>query len=302
MNVWQVLFAGGLVGTGVTVLLAGLLPAHPNLHAALSRLDPRAIDPTAVTIPLTNDSGPRVLIAARRRVLPRLVETLGLARYASDLRMVDQNAEDLAARKIGYALVGLALPTAATLALTLIGVQPPLAIPAAAGLVLAGALFVVPDVDLRRRATTARESMRRAACVFLELVALERAADAGTTEALDRAATIGTSREFDRIRDALLRAELAGQPSWQGLTDLGTATGVPELGDLADIMSLSGQDGAAVYATLRARAASLRTQLLTTTSAKANAASEHMIVPVAMLGVAFMALIGYPAFARILFG
>ena len=58
----------------------------------------------------------------------------------------------------------------------------------------------------------------------------------------------------------------------------------------------------AVYATLRARAASLRTQLLTASAAQANTASEHMIVPVALLGIAFMALIGYPAFARILFG
>ena len=50
-----------------------------------------------------------------------------------------------------------------------------------------------------------------------------------------------------------------------------------------------GQDGAAVYATLRARAASLRTQMLATRTAQANAASEHMVVPVALLGVAFMA-------------
>jgi ribosome-interacting GTPase 1 len=67
-------------------------------------------------------------------------------------------------------------------------------------------------------------------------------------------------------------------------------------------MRLSGHDGAAVYGTLRARAASLRTQLLSATAAEANAASEHMTVPVALLGVAFMALIGYPAFARILTG
>ena len=78
--------------------------------------------------------------------------------------------------------------------------------------------------------------------------------------------------------------------------------GVAELGDLADIMRLSGEDGAAVYTTLRARAASLRSQLLSADAAAANAASEHMIVPVALLGIAFMALIGYPAFARILFG
>jgi hypothetical protein len=36
--------------------------------------------------------------------------------------------------------------------------------------------------------------------------------------------------------------------------------------------------------------------------AQANAASEHMIVPVAALGLGFMALVGYAAFALILYG
>ena len=67
-------------------------------------------------------------------------------------------------------------------------------------------------------------------------------------------------------------------------------------------MRLSGQDGAAVYATLRARATSLRTALTTQAAAAANAASEHMVIPVAALGLVFMALVGYPAFARIVFG
>jgi type II secretion system (T2SS) protein F len=299
---WQILLAGATVGAGVTVLVAGLVPTRPNLHAALTRLDPHAGDPGLRTDPTPTAPGPQRWAGIRRRVLPQLVESLGLARYTADLHMVDQTPEDLAARKTTFALLGLATPTLLALAASAAGVGTPAAVPVAGAVVLAGAGFVVPDVDLRRRAGLARESMRRAACVFLELVALERAADAGTTEALDRAAAIGGSREFDRIRDALLRAELAGSPPWQGLTDLAGATGVPELGDLADIMALSGQDGAAVYTTLRARATSLRTQLLTATTAKANAASEHMVVPVALLGVAFMALIAYPAFTRILFG
>ena len=62
----------------------------------------------------------------------------------------------------------------------------------------------------------------------------------------------------------------------------------------------AGRDGAAVATTLRARAASVRTQLLTLATAKANAASEHMVVPVSLLGLCFMALIGYPALIRIL--
>lgn len=65
-------------------------------------------------------------------------------------------------------------------------------------------------------------------------------------------------------------------------------------------MRLAGRDGAAVYATLRARAAGLRTQLLAAATTKANAASEHMTVPVSLLGLCFMALLGYPALVRIL--
>lgn len=297
MTLWPILLAGALVGTGAILAVAGVIPTAPNLHAALARLDAHA-----TPVPLQADEGGSRWSAARRRWLPQLVESLGLRRFAADLRMVDQTPEDLAARKVGYGLLGIAFPALLTGAAAAAGVSPSLAITLAFALLLGGALFMVPDFDLRRRATTARADLRRATCVYLELVALERAADAGTTEALDRAASIGTAREFERIRDALLRAQLRGQRSWQGLTDLADSTAVPELGDLADIMRLSGHDGAAVYATLRARAASLRTQLLTATTAKANAASEHMIVPVALLGVAFMALIAYPAFARIMFG
>ena len=302
MNLWQILLAGALAGTGVTMVLAGLVPTRPHLHAALVRLDPRATSNTGYRAqPSRNTSRFGGLDRARAQILPQLVETFGLARFACDLNLVDQKPEDLAARKVGYALAGLAFPAVVTLALGFLGVHPPVVIPGFVSLALAAVGFVLPDVDLRDRATVAREAMRRAACVFLELVALERAADAGPTEALDRAAAIGGSRQFARIRDALLRAELAGEPPWQGLADLAETTVVAELGDVADIMRMSSQDGAAVYATLRARAASLRTQLLAIDTAKANAASEHMVVPVALLGVAFMVLIGYPAIARLLF-
>lgn len=297
MITWQVLLAGALVGVGVTLVAAGLAPAHPDLRAALDRLDPR----TAAQFAVTAD-GRGLIGVARARMLPRVVETLGLRRFTADLRMVDQTVEQLAVRKVGYALLGLTFPTVMALLLAAVGIRAPVVFPAALAAVGTGVLFFAPDVDLRRRATRARSDMRRATCVYLELVALERAADSGATEALERAATVGQSREFERIREALLTAEVTGKPAWTGLSELADVTRIPELGDLADIMRLSGQDGAAVYGTLRARAASLRTQLLTATAAEANAASEHMTVPVALLGVAFMALIGYPAFARIFAG
>ncbi|WP_199421652.1 hypothetical protein [Actinotalea solisilvae] len=292
---WEVLLAGALVGSGITVVAAGLVPSRPQLAAALARLDPRVS--RSETPPASG-----ALAGVRARTLPRLVEGLGLRRFSAELAVTEQTVEALAARKVGYALVGLAFPPMMAALLAVAGVSAPPVLPVGVGLVSAGVLSLVPDVELRRRAATARAAMRRATCVYLELVALERAADAGATEALERAATVGRSREFQRIREALLTAEVTGRPAWDGLYRLADDTGVVELADLADIMRLSGTDGAAVYGTLRARATSLRTQLLATASADANAASEHMTIPVALLGVAFMALIALPAFARIFTG
>jgi hypothetical protein len=282
--------AGAAVGAGAVIALAGALPTTPDLKAVLARLDP---GPSAAALaPATRHDA----LAAR------LADALGLQRYAADLALVDETPGQLAVRKAAYALLGLAFPPVLALVMGVVGLRLPWAIPGAASLALAAVLFFAPDLDLRRTAAAVRAEMRRAVCVFLELVALERVADAGAAEALERAADIGDGRAFTLIRDALLRARLFGVPPWRELERLSDELRVAELGDVADIMRLSGEDGAAVYATLRARATSLSTALLNADAASANAASEHMVVPVAMLGLAFMALLGFPALSRIVFG
>jgi hypothetical protein len=281
-------------------MVAGLLPTTPDLQSALARLTSTPAGRHADARPTSTGEGRwRTWIGGQ---LPMLASTLGLNRYRADLDLIGEAPEALALRKVAFGLLGLAFPPVLAAAMAVIGLSLPLAIPGLASLVLGALLFLAPDLDVRRRAAATRAEMRRAVCVYLELVALERVADAGTAEALHRAADIGDGRAFALIRDALLRAQLTGSPPWQGLARLAEELRVPELGDVADIMRLSGEDGAAVYATLRARAASLRSALLTDTAAEANAASEHMIMPVAVLGVTFMVLLGYPAFARILFG
>jgi Type II secretion system (T2SS), protein F len=288
-----VVLTGATMGGGLALVVAGLTPTVPDLRAVFARLDspPPAAEAAATGWRARSDL---VANAAAAR--------LGVARYRADLHLVGISPATLAFHKVGYALLGLAFPPVLAAVMGLLGLSLPVMLPAVGSLVLAGALFFAPDVDLRRRTARARIEMRRAVCVYLELVALERAADAGTAAALDRAAAIGDGRAFELIRHALLEAQLAGAPPWQGLRQLASRVQVPELEDVADIMRLSGEDGAAVYATLRARAASLRTSLLTAEATAANTASEHMIMPVACLGVVFMALLGYPALARILYG
>lgn len=298
MTTYLALAAGLLLASGIGMVVAGLTPQRPDLASAVHLLLP---DPDA---PTTTPAGPQVGVRGwvARVLLPGTADRLGLARFTADLRLLGRSVDHLAAQKLGFGLIGLIFPALLTGLLTAAGIRAPAAVPLAVGLVLGGVLFWLPDLMVRREATASRAAMRAATGAYIDLVALERLADAGTTEALDRAAAVGESPEFARLRDALLRAQLAGRPAWTGLSDLAEQAGVVELGDLADIMAVAGHDGAAVYATLRARAASLRTQLLTGQVADANAASEHMVIPVSLLGLCFMALVAYPAFIRIMFG
>jgi len=173
-------------------------------------------------------------------------------------------------------------------------------VPAAAG--VAGGLlgFVSPDLAVRARARGAREAFRHAVGAYLDLVALERAADGGPAEALHRAAAVGQAWTFVRIQEALDRARLSGEPPWAALAALAAEMGVDDLRDLADIIALAGDDGAAVYDTLVAKAAGLRARALADAEAEANAASERMTLPAVLLGLGFLILVCYPGLARVL--
>jgi hypothetical protein len=289
------LLAGALVGLGATLVVAGLRVPAPDLAAGVARLSGTAPAPVMV-------AGERPLDRALARAASRVAEVLHLDRHRADLAITGTTPTRMGLEKMGYAFVGLAFPVLLTSILSIAGLALPVVMPVLAGVALAIGMSFLPEVELRRRAVVARVQMRRTVCVYLELVALERAADAGAVEALERAAAIGDGPGFGHIRDALLRARLEGRTPWQQLSELALELDVPELGDVADIMRLSGEDGAAVLPTLRARAASLRTWLLQSVVTAANEASERMSIPVALLGVAFMALLGFPAFWRILFG
>ena len=300
------LLSGALVGIGLTAILAGVRRPEPDLTAALARLAsppaPRASGQGSPAGTQRRVGGAARLEDPAQQIATWLAEALRLDRHHADLALTGVTPVRMAAEKLGYGLLGLAFPAVMAAILAVAGLPVPMVLPAVAGLALGAAMSLLPDVDLRRRAALARQQMRRTVCAYLELVALERAADAGAVEALERAAAIGHGPGFSHIREALLRARLEGRTPWVQLSALSDELAVPELGDVADIMRLSGEDGAAVLPTLRARAASLRTSLLQADVAAANEASERMSIPVALLGVAFMALLGFPALWRILFG
>lgn len=297
MMVWLIL-AGAGVGLGLTLIIRELVPSHPDLGHALARLHAVPTGDDGVDDTETeNSSRWRHRLGAHVR---SVTETVGLPIPRRDLDLVGRTVESFLLGKVLLGLVGLAVPPVLAIVAALVEIALPLTVPTVASLGCAVMFFFLPDLDVRRSAARARREFRRALCSYVDLVALERLGDAGAVEALDRAADIGTGWVFDRIRDTLVRAHLAGISPWQGLNELAERVGVTELSDVGDIVALSGEDGAAVHQTLRARARALRTALLTDHESEANAASERLAIPVACLGLVFVALLVYPAIARIL--
>ena len=285
--------AGACCGAGILVLAHGLQPAQPNLRRALQVLNAPVTE--APTFEVGGPVGPAARagrwLAAKATLLPL---------PAADLRLLDRSAQVFFTSKIAFAALGVALPGALVGLLWFLGATPPPAIPVLVPLAVAAGFFFVPDLVVRSGAAQARARLRQAVIAYLELVALERAADGGPAESLERAAAVGHGREFTRIADALRRARLVGTPPWAALVELADRTGVDELRDVSDIVGLAGDDGAAIYDTLAAKAAALRSRALADAEASANAASERLTLPSVALGLGFVLLVAYPALARVL--
>jgi tight adherence protein C len=156
------------------------------------------------------------------------------------------------------------------------------------GLVLG---FFVPDLLLRRTTVTARSNAVESLLVFIDLVTLERLANASSSQALQHAATLSEVTLFAQIRLALDRARLEQQSPYAELRRLAEQLDLPELRDLADIMQLD-ENGAALSGVLRARLKELRDAHLTREQMAASAASESMTIfmtlPAMIFGLIFL--------------
>jgi Flp pilus assembly protein TadB len=204
--------------------------------------------------------------------------------------------------KVSFAMLGLVIPPVLTVLFTLFGAEPAVPVPLVASLVLAGLMFMVPDYNARDDAKRARAEFSRALGAYIDLVALERHNGSGPRQAMEAAAAVGDSWVFRRLSEELARTRWSGLTPWESLRALGEELGLPELDDLADIMRLSGEEGAQVYASLRARSAGMRAAMLNHEKAKANEVAERMSIPMSLLGVIFLAILVTPALLRVMAG
>jgi Flp pilus assembly protein TadB len=284
------LVVGGLLaGLGCWLVISELIPTGPSLRAAMDRLDSR-----------------RGQADGQVRFRVRLGRRIGAAAPwlpvpATDLRLLGQEQAEWLARKVGHGVLGLALVPTLSAVVVLGGHSLPWAVPVGGTLALGAVMFLLPDVVTRVEARQRRADFRHALASYLDLVVLERGAGAGPTEALEAAAEVGGGWAFERIGGALDQARKASRPPWDGLALLADEIGITELGDLAEIAEVAGQEGARILETLRARAESMRAQALAATKAQAGARSTTMVLPIALLAGGFLVLLIFPDFYR-LFG
>ncbi len=297
MTAGLVLLAGLLVAGGIVACVAAAIPSTPRLSVALARIEGSTPWTAAAGREQVAADGTSEQVGAwLYRRLPITV-TPGQRRR---LLLQDKSLAEFYADKIVMAVVGAVIPAVGCTAISLLTQATPAlpVITALAGLVLG---FFVPDLLLLRTTARSKSSAVEALLVYIDLVTLERLANASATQALHNAARISEVPLFRQIRLALDRARLEQQSPYGELRRLAEQLELPELTDLADIMQLD-ETGAALAGTLRARVRELRDAHSNAQQVAASSAAEgmtiYMTVPVLIFGLIFIT----PALLRIVGG
>jgi tight adherence protein C len=282
------LLLGLACGVGLWVVAVALRPRPVPLAQALANLHrtPATAAPASAG-PITG--GLLELLTALGLRTPQREQQLALAGITPEAWARD---------KLIGAAAGLAVPLLVWAALTTIGIQ----VPAAAGLLaLAGGVagWFLPDLKLKEQVEQRRKAFQYALSAYLDLVNVILAGGGGIETALVAAADAGDGRAFARLRHALHRAQRINQPLWTAFDDLGAELGVAELRDLASSIGLAGAQGARIRASLAVKADTLRSHQIAETEAAAEATTERMNLPTAVLLLGFLIFIVFPAVTAI---
>ncbi len=284
---------GAGIGAGAWLVARSVAPGPAPLAALQASLS-RAGTPATQQRPSLG-AGDRIGSAAAR-----LLSGLGeRADRAQLLRLAGRTPERHALDKLVGALGGLLGTSLLGIGLTLTGVAPPPFVLAVAAVLVAVGGFVLPEYLLRDEADRRRRAFKHALSSYLDLVNVILAGGGGIETSLHSAADAGDGWAFASIRRALDRARLTNRSPWDTFAELGDELGIEELAELAASVELAGSQGARIRASLAAKADSLRGHQVAETEAAAEAATERMTIPVAVLLFGFLVFIAYPAVQQI---
>ncbi|MCY3954056.1 MAG: type II secretion system F family protein [bacterium] len=241
-----------------------------------------------------------------RDALRRLIEwgrrqLQGDAALVQDARMVGRSLETQAVAKFAGALLGgLVLGVGGGLGLGLTGISMPAAVVVLLAVLGAGVGWWLPDSMLRTEAAKQRVAFQRSAEAWLELAGQLVTAGADPFSALTTAASYSEQPTFVVLHDALRVSAARGEPPWTGLRRLADERRLRFLDPFCASFEMAGTTGAGSRETILSQVEAARSKAMHEADAAAASSGEKMGAPLALIGGAFMVIMGYPPLAGIM--
>lgn len=289
-----ILLLGAVAGLGLVLIVVGMTP--PPAKAPL----PAAADPEPAETGGSEGAG--TVQEAARRAARRIGKDLqSKSELGQDALMVGRSLETHAVHKmVGLVLGAAVLAALAVFANAVFGLALPL--PVVGAVAAAGGLggWFLPDSILRTEADKERVLFQQVTESWLELVAQLVTAGADTFGALTAAASYSEQPGFLVIRDALRVSAASGEAPWTGLRRLADERRLRFLDPFCSALELAGTTGAGSRQAILAQVEAARSKAMLEADAAAASSGEKMGAPLALIGAAFMVLMGYPPMAGIL--
>ena len=275
--------AGALFAFGILVLLQGAFPSKPDLRRRLAAFNDHELAGS-----FTGNS----LIESLAVTLLETVKGEDMAAMLSDLEVTDTPLAHIALEKVKAGAGAGALAAFAGVLFGFVSGPLVLFIVAVIGAVVG---YVLPDMELKKKAEARRIEFTRALTAFVTLLGSSISGGGGINTAMADAAAMGDGWVFVKLRNALDEAKLTGISPWLAFEQLGRELRVVALIELAGSLTLAGASGARVTETLHSRAESSRDKEISDARAEAEAKSSTLGVPVGLMLLAWAGFMGYPA-------
>lgn len=276
---------GAVGGLGLLLLVVAFLPrpAHAEMQQAV-RDAAREQRPNAL----------------RRLVAWVEGEVRGRPSLVQDARMVGRSLESHVVAKLTGLVVGAALLGGGGFLVGLMGFDLPLLILVAAAALGALGGWWLPDSMLKTEADKERKYFQQSTESWLELAGQLVTAGSDTFAALVTAASYSEQPVFVTLRDALRVSAARGEPPWTGLRRMADERRLNFLDPFCASLEMAGTTGAGSRETILAQVDAARSKAMHEADAKAAGAGEKMGAPLALIGAAFMIIMGYPPLAGIM--
>lgn len=286
--IWAAVLAGSC-GGGLLLVARALAPPPRSLRVMSSELrEQRAVRSSA---------------GSTRRWWERIAGRLGSGqslRRAADLSVLGRTPTRHTLDQLGYAVVFATCGLLPGVVAPATGVDVPVLSIVGVAIVFGASGWLYPEVEVRSRARAARRAWAEALTVYVDIVGISLAGGAGVEDALMVASQAGSGPQFEELAATLRAAQTRRRKLWLALDDLGARGDIVPLRELSSAVDLAAESGSRIRETLLAKAGALRIRQLTDAEAEAQKSSETMGIAPALMAVAAVVLIGYPAVARFL--